>query len=99
MIEAKTLLKEVQILFNEIENNGTLDWKWITWMKVAISYLLDSVYNYLFETRRLEQIIDEERTDEDYHNDFDCLIWYDRSDVVEKWFDKLNKYFISLQTK
>ena len=94
-----TLLFQSKQILREIENNETIQEGWKTWMKKSVWYLLDQARDELFAVWRLEQIIDETKTDEDYHNDFDCEIWYSVNDVVEKQFEKLNNYFISLQNK
>jgi hypothetical protein len=66
---------------------------------VAVDYLLDDVYNLLFEARRLEQVIDDEKSDEDYQNDFNCLIGYSINDITIARLRILDSYFISLNNK
>ena len=91
-----TLLFQSKQILREIENNQTIQEGWKTWMRVAVWYLLDQARDELFAVWRLEQIIDETKTDEDYHNDFDCEIWYSGNDVIEKQFEKLNVYFLKI---
>ena len=91
-----TLLFQSKQILREIENNATIQEGWKTWMKKSVWYLLDQARDELFAVWRLEQIIDETKTDEDYHNDFDCEIWYSVNDVVEKQFEKLNVYFLKI---
>lgn len=99
MQKTPVLLNQVENLFKEILRNETINPKWIPWIKIAIWYSLDEIRKELFENWRAEQVIDETKTDEDYSNDFNSLIWFDFNDVEEKQFEKLNKHFISLNNK
>jgi hypothetical protein len=93
------LLRNAKQILHEADNNPTIDKKRITWIKVAVDYLLDDVYNLLFEARRLEQVIDDEKSDEDYQNDFNCLIGYSINDITIARLRILDSYFISLNNK
>jgi len=90
----EVLLEQSKQILHEVENNFTIEPKRKNWMRVAVGYLVSKTYDLLFEDWKIHQQCDETRTDLDYSNDFDCLVWYDSNDQVEKQLEKLTAYFI-----
>ncbi len=82
-----------QILW-EIEKNPNIQERWKVWMKIAVGYIIDEIYNNLFNSRLEEKL---EWDWNEIETEFETEIWYDKNDTLEKQLEKLHNYFTSLK--